>query len=290
VNADGIGLYRTELPFMIRTESPDVDVQTELYRAVMDQSGGRPVCFRTLDVGGDKMLPYWQNAKEENPAMGWRSIRITLDHPAIMRHQLRALIRASGGRPLSVMFPMIAEVAEYDAARRILDLELDRASHRHETLPEKLSVGCMIEVPSLVFQLPQVLQRVDFLSVGSNDLAQFLFARDRGNQRMAERYDLLSPPFLTVLQRILDACHAADVPCSVCGEMAGSPLDAMALAGLGFRRLSVNGPAVGPVKAMIRSMNVADAERVVKKLMHSSAHSLRSNLASYALDHGVQIS
>jgi len=289
VNADGIGLYRTELPFMAHAETPDVEVQTALYRAVMDQSGGRPVCFRTLDVGGDKMLPYWQSTGEENPAMGWRSIRITLDHPAIMRHQLRALIRACEGRPLSVMFPMVAEVAEFDAAKRILDLEMDRAARRGEPLPERLSIGCMLEVPSLVFQLPQMLKRLDFLSVGSNDLAQFLFARDRGNQRIAERYDLLSPPFLSLLDRILTACEAAGVPCSLCGEMAANPLDSMALVGLGFRRLSVNGPAVGPVKAMIRSMNVGDTERVVKKLLQSPAHSLRSSLANYALDHAVQI-
>ncbi len=289
VNADGIGLYRTELPFMVRADSPDVDVQTAFYRSVMDQAGDRPVCFRTLDVGGDKMLPYWQNVGEENPAMGWRSIRITLDHPAIMRHQLRALIRAADGRPLSVMFPMVAEVAEFDAARRILDLELMRAERRGDAQPSTVEVGCMIEVPSLAFQLPQLLKRVDFLSVGSNDLAQFLFARDRGNQRIAERYDLLSPSFLSFLERILDACDEAGVACSLCGEMAASPLDAMALVGLGFRKLSVNGPAIGPVKAMIRSMSVADTAHVVKKLIRSSSHSLRTNLAGYALDHAVQI-
>lgn len=288
VNADGIGLYRTELPFMVRADSPDVDVQTALYRSVIDQAAGRPVCFRTLDVGGDKMLPYWQNIGEENPAMGWRSIRITLDHPAIMRHQLRALIRASEGRPLSVMFPMIAEVAEFDAARRILDLELTRAGRRGEPLPRELSVGCMLEVPSLAFQLPQLLQRVDFISVGSNDLAQFLFARDRGNQRIAERYDLLSPPFLCFLERLVEACYAAGKPCSVCGEMAASPVDAMALVGLGFRSLSVNGPAVGPVKATILSMSAEDAGRVVRKAIRTSAHSIRNSLAGYALDHGIQ--
>ncbi len=289
VNADGIGLYRTELPFMVRADSPDVDVQTALYRSVIDQAAGRPVCFRTLDVGGDKMLPYWQNAGEENPAMGWRSIRITLDHPAIMRHQLRALIRASEGRPLSVMFPMIAEVAEFDAARRILDLELARARRRGEPLPRDLKVGCMLEVPSLAFQLPQLLRCADFISVGSNDLAQFLFARDRANQRIAERYDLLSPPFLGFLEHLVDACDAACTPVSVCGEMAASPVDAMALVGLGFRRLSVNGPAVGPIKAMILSMSAEDVGRVVRKAIRTTGHSLRNGLAGYALDHGIQI-
>ena len=289
VNADGIGLYRTELPFMVRADSPDVDVQTALYRSVIEQAAGRPVCFRTLDVGGDKMLPYWQNIGEENPAMGWRSIRITLDHPAIMRHQLRALIRASEGRPLSVMFPMIAEVAEFDAARRILDLELTRAKRRDEPLPRELVVGCMLEVPSLAFQLPQLLRCTDFVSVGSNDLAQFLFARDRGNQRIAERYDLLSPPFLCFLERLVEACDAAGKPVSVCGEMAASPVDAMALVGLGYRRLSVNGPAVGPIKAMILSMSAEDAGRVVRKAIRTSAHSIRNSLSGYALDHGIQI-
>lgn len=289
VNADGIGLYRTELPFMVRADAPDVDVQTTLYRAVIDAAAGRPVCFRTLDVGGDKMLPYWQNAGEENPAMGWRSIRITLDHPAIMRHQLRALIRAAGGRPLHVMFPMIAEVAEFDAARRILDLELARAERRGEPLPGALRVGCMLEVPSLAFQLPQLLARVDFVSVGSNDLAQFLFARDRGNQRISERYDLLSPPFLAALDTIRAACDAAEVPVSLCGEMAASPLDAMALVGLGYRKLSVNGPAVGPVKAAVLSMHAEDTGRVVRRLIRGSARSVRTALAGYARDHAVQI-
>ncbi len=289
-NADGIGLYRTELPFMVRHETPDVDVQTELYRAVMEQTGDRPVYFRTLDVGGDKMLPYWSSRGEENPAMGWRSIRITLDHPAIMRQQLRALIRAADKRPLHVMFPMVAEVAEFDAARRILDLEITRAQNRGESSPEELYVGCMLEVPSLAFQLPQLLKRVDFLSVGSNDLAQFLFARDRGNQRIAERYDLLSPPFLKLLHEVQTKCRDYDVPCSLCGEMAADPLDSMALIGLGFRRLSVNGPAIGPVKAMVRSMNVRDTEHVMQKLLNSSVHSVRSVLSAFAIDHGVNVS
>jgi len=289
-NADGVGLYRTELPFMVHSRTPDVDVQTNLYKSVMDQSGDRPVCFRTLDVGSDKMLPYWSSEDEENPAMGWRSIRITLDHPAIMRQQLRALIRAANGRPLHVMFPMVAEVAEYLAARRILDLELNRVIQRNEAHPSNVHVGCMLEVPSLVFQLPQLLRHVDFVSVGTNDLAQFLFARDRGNQRIADRYDLLSPPFLRFLDQILSVCRAHDVPCSLCGEMAAEPLDAMALVGLGFRRLSVNGPAIGPIKAMVRSMCASETENIVRKVMDSPAHSVRSILSAYAKDNGVILS
>jgi len=288
-NADGIGLYRTELPFMVRANTPDVETQTALYRSVMDHARGRPVCFRTLDVGGDKMLPYWQNAGEENPAMGWRSIRITLDHPAILRHQIRALIRAADGRSLAIMFPMVAEVAEFDAARRILDIEINRAARTGEPTPETLSVGCMVEVPSIAFQLPQLLKRVDFVSVGSNDLAQFLFARDRGNQRIAERYDVLSPPFLSFLLRIVDHCREAGVSCSLCGEMAYAPLDSLALLGVGFRALSVNSPAVGPLKAMIRSATLGEVERLVRKLIVSPVHSLRSTLANYAFDQGIPL-
>ena len=287
--AEGIGLYRTEIPFMVRSSYPDVQAQTELYARILDEAGDKPVVFRTLDVGGDKMLPYIVAGEEENPALGWRAIRIGLDHPSLLRQQLRSLLRAAAGRPLSVMFPMIAEVAEFDAAKRLLDLELKRLETQGVEPPSRLRVGTMIEVPSLLWQLPALLPRVDFLSVGSNDLTQYIFASDRGNPRTATRYDPLSPAMLCLLRRLVDACGEARVSLSICGEMAGRPLDAMALIGIGFRTLSMSPPSVGPVKTMLRSLDVAALRQYMAGLYQRGDHSLRDKLCSFAKDHGVLI-
>jgi len=287
--ADGVGLYRTEIPFMVRTRFPEVEIQEALYRDIYEQAGDKPVVFRTVDVGGDKILPYWENGGGSNPAMGWRAIRICLDRPAILRQQLRALIRAAGGRDLMLMFPMIAEVAEFDTARRLLDMELERGRSMGWPSPRMLSVGAMVEVPSLVFQLPLLLKRADFLSIGSNDLVQFLFASDRGDARIAERYDTMSPAVLMVLRSIAEQCDAAGVPVSLCGEMAGSPLDAMALVGLGFRRLSMVPSAVGRVKAMIRSLTIQPLRDYMETFLDSPDHSVRPKLRAFARDHGVII-
>lgn len=287
--ADGIGLYRTEIPFMASPEFPDVDRQTELYERIFDLARGRKVVFRTLDVGGDKRVPYWEQRDEENPAMGWRAIRVALDRPVLLRHQLRALIKASVGRDLAIMFPMITEVAEFEAARALLDRELERARQRKRTLPGELSVGTMIEVPALAFQLPALLKLADFVSVGSNDLFQFLFAADRGSPELADRYDCLSPPALAILDRLVGQAAAARKPISLCGEMASRPLDSMALVGLGFRNLSMAPSAIGPVKAMIRSLTLTDLERYLEQLRTASVHSVREKLREFALDHGVII-
>ncbi len=287
--ADGIGLYRTEIPFMTQSKFPDVETQQQLYREVMAGAGRKPVVFRTLDVGGDKVLPYWDTGGGENPAMGWRAIRVSLDLPAMLRQQLRALIRTCAGRELRLMFPMIAQVTEFDAARRLLDMELRREERRGGTMPKRLRVGAMLEVPALIYQLPALLRRVDFVSVGSNDLIQFMFASDRGNPRIAERYDPLSPLVLSFLRYIVDTCRAARVPVSLCGEMAGRPLDAMALIGLGFRDISVAPPAVGPVKAMIRSLSLAPLAGYLDSLYDLPQHSVREKLRAFALDHGVMI-
>lgn len=294
--ADGIGLYRTELPFMARAALPDVAAQTGLYARILDHAGERPVVFRTLDVGSDKVLPYWPGAGEENPAMGWRSIRITLDRPAILRQQLRALLRAAEGRELRVMFPMVATVAEFRAARRNLEREITReqteaeAAGRPPRLPARTRVGTMLEVPSLLFQLPALLPEVDFVSVGSNDLLQFLFACDRGNQRLEGRYDALSPPVLNALANLVAACRDAGVPLSVCGEMAGRPLEAMALLGLGVRTLSMAPPGIGPVKAMVRSLDLSEFAPFLASLLGRPDHSLRGRLTAYARDHGIALS
>ncbi|MGH7005973.1 MAG: putative PEP-binding protein, partial [Alphaproteobacteria bacterium] len=291
--ADGVGLYRTEIPFMVRAAFPSAEDQAQLYGRILDLAGGKPVVFRTLDIGGDKMLPYFGEKTEDNPAMGWRAIRIGLDHPALLRRQLRALVRAAAGRDLIVMFPMIAEVAEFDAAKRLLDLELARARAREAASPKSVKVGAMLEVPALLFQLPALVARADFLSVGSNDLVQFLFASDRGNPRLAQRYDVLAPAVLNLLRQLCGTCGAArdgvGIPLTLCGEMAGDPLEAMALLGLGFRQLSMAAPNVGPVKAMVRSLALGRLTEYLEEICVSADHSLRSKLAAFARDHGVAI-
>ena len=287
--ADGIGLYRTELPFMTRHDFPNVIDQTELYTRVLDQAQGRPVVFRTLDIGGDKVLPYLPETVEENPAMGWRALRISLDHPAMLRQQLRALLLAANGRPLSVMFPMVAEVAELVAARRILDMELRQLERRGQPPPSSLRVGAMLEVPALIWQLDGLCRLVDFVSVGSNDLMQFLFAKDRGNARLAERYDVLAPAALSCLAEIVRAADRGGVTLSLCGEMASSPVEAMALIGLGFRNLSMSPSAIGPIKAMIRTLDVAPLRQYLADATRHTSHSLRQKLREFARDHGVSI-
>ena len=286
---DGVGLYRTEVPFMVYEQLPTVEVQRQLYRQVLDVANAKPVVFRTLDVGGDKILPYWPHGNEENPAMGWRAIRVSWDRPAVLRQQLRALIQATAGEPLHVMFPMIAEVEEFRFARRLLELELERHRGTGQPLPVSVRAGAMLEVPALLFQLDQLVQEVDFLSVGTNDLVQFLFASDRSSHRMSERYDVLSPVVLRLLRQVAERCREADVPLSLCGEMAGRPLDAMALVGVGLRQLSMAPPCVGPVKAMIRSADAAVLADFVSHLATLRQASVRADLRAFASDHGIAL-
>lgn len=285
----GVGLYRTELPFMLRSTFPDVAAQADFYGKVLQRASGKPVVFRTLDIGGDKLLPYQDQSSEENPAMGWRAIRIGLDRPMLLRHQLRALLQATGGGRLDLMFPMVAEVAEFDAARALLDVELERRQKRGEPLPSTLRVGTMLEVPALFWQLPLLLKRVDFISVGTNDLMQFLFASDRGNPRLAERYDVLSPPALAFLTEIVRQCNAAKVDVTLCGEMGSRPLEAMALIAIGFRRLSMPAGAIAPVKAMTRGLALPPLQAYLAELCQHPHHSLREYLRSFAQDHDIPI-
>ncbi len=287
--AEGIGLYRTELAFMVRDHFPDAETQTELYGKVFELANGKPVVFRTLDIGSDKHLPYWSVPHEDNPAMGWRAMRMALDRPAVLRAQLRALIRGAAGRPLDVMFPMVAEVAEFTAAKRLCDLELERAEARGQPLPCRVRVGAMLEVPSLAWQLPALLPRVDFVSIGSNDLLQFLFACDRGNPALVDRYDVLSPPVLCFLRDLVEKCRRGGVHLSFCGEMASRPLEAMVLLGLGVRQLSLTPADLGAVKAMLRSLPCGGLARYLTRLYDLPDHSLRGRLQNYALDHGVQL-
>lgn len=286
---DGVGLYRTEVPFMVRTALPDVESQRQLYRQVFERAHGKPVVFRTLDVGGDKLLPYWRKTEEENPAMGWRAIRVSQDRPALLRQQLRALLRAAEGADLFVMFPMIAEVEELRFARRLLDAECARHRTAGRIAPSRIDVGAMLEVPTLLYQLDALLSAVDFVSIGTNDLFQFLFASDRSSFRMSERYDPLSPVFLELLRGVAARCSQAATPLSLCGEMAGRPLDAMALLGLGLRSLSVSPPSVGPIKAMIRSLDLGALAGFTAALCRREQASVREELRAFALDHGVVI-
>jgi phosphotransferase system enzyme I (PtsP) len=287
--AAGVGLFRTEIPFMLRTRYPEVATQAAIYREVLDIAAGKPVVFRTLDIGGDKQLSYFAAGSGENPAMGWRAIRISLDRPAMLRDQLRALIIAANGRSFGLMFPMIAEIDEFDRARAILDKELARAERKGMKRPAELTVGAMLEVPALIWQLDALLQRADFLSVGSNDLIQFLFAADRGSPEVGERYDVLSPPVLACLKQIVDRARAASVPLTLCGEMAGRPLEAMALIGLGFRSMSMSPAAIGPVKAMTRSLEAKSLEPFVERLIGLTSHSIREQLRAFARDRKVAV-
>lgn len=287
--ADGIGLYRTEIPFMVRSSYPDVATQFETYSKVLDEAKGKPVVFRTLDVGGDKTLPYFPELGEENPALGWRAIRIGLDRPAMLRKQLRAMLMAAGGRELRVMFPMVAEVAELDRARKVLDLELARLARQGHAAPASLKVGVMMEVPSLLFQLDALLPRIDFMSVGSNDMLQYLFASDRGNPMMNNRYDLLAPAMLRVLRLLVEKCGEKGVSLSLCGEMASRPLDAMALLGVGLRTISLSAPAYFDVKNMLRHLDLRELSPFLARLYDCPDHSLRPRLRDFARDRGIPV-
>ena len=280
---DGIGLYRTELPYMTSDYFPDVEMQRALYAGMYEQLPGKRIIFRSFDIGGDKKVPYLQAGEEENPAMGWRATRIGLDRPGILRKQFRALIEAAAGRPLHIMLPFIAQVSEFDMAKRLFDQEMALAEHK----PSVVNMGMMIEIPSILWQLDPMMERVDFVSIGSNDLMQFLFACDRGAVHMADSYDTLSPVMLKVVHEVVDKAQAHQVEVSFCGEMARKPLDALALIGVGVRSLSVSASSIGPLKAMIRSVTISELRPYLAYLTTLSEPSIRQWLAAYARDHGI---
>jgi phosphotransferase system enzyme I (PtsP) len=287
--AASIGLFRTELQFMLAARFPRMREQFDLYRTVLEAVPDRPVTFRTLDIGSDKVLPYMTKVEEENPALGWRAIRIGLDRPALLRLQLRALLRAAAGRGLRIMFPMVACCAEFDAAKQIVARELEYLQKHGYATPDALELGIMIEVPSLLFELDAICARADFLSVGSNDLVQYLFAADRDNKRVADRFDVLSAPALRALGTIAGAGHAAGKPVTLCGEMGGKPLEALALAAIGYRSLSMSPASIGPVKAALIAADLAETEAFLTPLVgaHDGAHSLRAHLRDYAERSGI---
>jgi phosphotransferase system enzyme I (PtsP) len=285
--AAGIGLFRTEIAMLARGRVVDTAEQAAIYARVLDAAGDRPVLFRTLDLGGDKLLPDAAAPVEENPAMGWRSLRVGLDRPALMRRQLRALLLAAGGRPLSIMFPMVATVAEFRAARALLLAE----AARMRPAPSCLRVGSMLEVPALLWQLPALLAESDFLSIGSNDLMQFLFAADRGAPAIAGRYDFLSAPVLDILESVQAQAAMAGVSVSLCGEVASRPLEAMVLVALGITNLSM--PAIGllPIKGLLRGVDIAAFRPVLASIRQNArgVASLRPSIEAWAREHGLDV-
>jgi phosphotransferase system enzyme I (PtsP) len=287
--ADGIGLFRTELQFMISSTFPRIEQQIKTYRAILKMAAGKPVVFRSLDIGGDKLLPYLRHSHEENPAIGWRAIRMALDRPGLLRMQVRALLRAASGNDLRLMLPMISEVAEYKAARSLIEREKTHLTRHGHKVPKNILVGAMIEVPSLLWQLDELMPVVDFVSVGSNDLLQFLFAADRANLRVAERFDALSPAALRPLRLIAEKADAYNVPLTLCGEMAGRPLEAMALIGLGFRSISMAPAFIGPIKAMVRSLDAGALRQRLDLIMEEGEPDARRVLEDFVRETGVEI-
>lgn len=290
--AAGIGLFRTELQFMVAATFPRAEAQEKLYRDVLEAARGKPVTFRTIDIGGDKVLPYFKNAtQEENPALGWRAIRLTLDRPGLLRTQIRALLKAAGGRELKLMLPMVTELGEIAQAREIIEREVRHLSRFAHHLPTSLKLGAMLEVPSLLFQLDELMKAVDFVSVGSNDLFQFVMAVDRGNTQLADRFDPVSIPFLRVLKQIADAGHRNGTPVTLCGELAGKPISAMALIGLGFRSISMSPAAIGPVKAMLTELPLEELEAFFADNLNQPATGMpiRALLQAFADDRGIPL-
>ncbi len=280
--ADGIGLFRTEIAMLARGSVADVNEQAAMYARVLDEAGDKPVLFRTLDLGADKMLPGTVN-DEENPAMGWRSLRVGLDRPALLRRQLRALLLAAGSRELSVMFPMVATVAEFRAARSLLLAE----ARRVQPSSGNLRIGTMLEIPALMWQLPDLLKEVDFLSIGSNDLLQFLFAADRGTPSLYDRYDFLSQPVLDVLDQVVAAAKVAGVSVSLCGEAASRPLEALVMATIGVRSLSMPASAILPIKAMFAQVDLAAFQPVLSAIRRGGGMGLREPIATWAREQGI---
>ncbi len=289
--AEGIGLFRTELQFMIASTMPKMEEQEAFYRQVLKQAGGKPVTFRTLDIGGDKVVPYFRSTEEENPALGWRAIRLSLDRPGLLRTQLRAMLRAAAGNELKLMLPMVTEVSELRDVRALLQKEIERQSKIGEELPRKLQFGAMLEVPALLWQLDELMAEVDFVSVGSNDLFQFAMAVDRGNARVSDRFDVLGRPFLRILRDIARAGQRNETPVTLCGEMAGKPLCAMALFGLGFRSVSMSPIAIGPVKAMMLQLDAGKLAELMNAALddHGTVTSLRPVLVDFAAKHGIPV-
>jgi phosphotransferase system enzyme I (PtsP) len=269
---------------------PGLDEQSTFYKSVIERAGDRPVVFRTIDLGGDKIAPFMgRREREENPALGWRALRMALDHPFFFRRQLRALIRASRGKTLRLMFPMVTTVEEFEAARRLVDSEMEWAIKFGRDLPNKLKVGAMVETPSLAFSIDSLKGKADFLSIGTNDLMQFFFAADRDNARLSGRYDLLSRPAMRLLQRMRQRADEAELPITVCGEAAGRPLEALALVAIGYRRLSMQASRIAPIKLLIRSVEMERLAPRVQAALDGGEQSIRNAMLSVVDEFGLKI-
>ena len=289
--ADGIGLFRTEFQFLVSATMPQRERQLRLYKDVIEAAGTKPVIFRTVDIGGDKALPYLRHDgdDEENPAMGWRAIRIALERDGLMKAQARALLEAAAGKTLNVMFPMVSEPWEFDQARGIFEAQRDFLISRGKRVPSTIRYGAMLEVPALAECLDILLPKLQFISIGTNDLTQFLFAADRAHPKLAERFDWLSPAILRFLARVVKECDAANVPVTVCGEMGGRTLEAMALLGLGIKRLSITPAAVGPVKAMIRSLDIGACRSFASGLLQHPPPDMRKSVSDWAATNKIEL-
>jgi len=286
--AEGVGLYRTELQFLIRATVPLRDEQAALYDRILSAARGRRVVFRTLDIGSDKVLPYMKRREEPNPALGWRAIRISLDRPKILEMQVQSLLRGAAGRPLAVMFPMIAQASEFLEARDRVREQLARHVRNGRPAPESLEIGAMLETPSLAFAPDAFFREADFVSIGGNDLKMFFFAADRENERVRRRYSALHASYLTFIRRIVERCEAHATPLSYCGEDAGRPLEALALAAMGLRTLSMRPASIGPVKRALRAVALAPLRAEIEAGIEAGEVSLRPRLEAWAKAEGVE--
>ena len=287
--AQGIGLYRTEVQLMLLSKYPGKDALTANYKKAFDQLGDKKITFRTFDVGGDKVLPYIRSTKEENPALGWRAIRMALDRPGLFRHQLRALLMAARGHELNIMFPMVADISEFRQAKKFVEAEKAKLKAKNIGMPTKVNLGVMIEVPALLWQLSALFKEVDFASVGSNDLLQFTYAADRGNPLLQGRYHSLTTPILNMLRSIVVAANAANIPLSLCGEIAGRPKLALALLGIGFKHLSMNSASVGPVKMMVRSLDLQKFSTFLNQHLDDDCEGINDIISDYIAENNIKI-
>ena len=288
--ADGVGLFRTEFQFLVSATLPARERQTRLYRDVLDAAGDKPVVFRTVDIGGDKVLPYLRHndgEHEENPAMGWRALRVALEREGLLKVQARSLLEAAAGRTLNVMFPMVTEPWEFDAARAVFESQRAYLKGQKKLLPEAIRYGAMLEVPALAEQLDVLAPKLSFLSIGTNDLTQFLFAADRANPKLAERYDWLSPAILRFLKRVMQSVAGHNVDVTVCGEMGGRRLEALALMGIGIRRLSITPASVGPIKELVRKVDLEEIGAAMNGWLAAPPRDLRAALIAWAQERGI---
>jgi phosphotransferase system enzyme I (PtsP) len=289
--ADGVGLFRTEFQFLVSATFPARERQTRLYRDVLESAGDRPVVFRTVDIGGDKVLPYLRHNNgehEENPAMGWRALRVALEREGLLKVQARSLLEAAAGRTLNVMFPMVSEPWEFDMARDLFENQREYLKAQKKQLPEAIRYGAMLEVPALAEQLDVLAPRLSFLSIGTNDLTQFLFAADRANPKLAERYDWLSPSIMRFLRRVQLSLAGHPVDITVCGEMGGRRLEALALLGIGVRRLSITPAAIGPIKELVRKVDLPEITGAMNGWLSNPPHNLRAALSQWASERGIE--